>query len=138
MRLLLSQIHQISNLESFKQLRRFLVIGGVSTIISYSVFVFSIRILSLHYILANILAFILSIVFSYNLNKRWSFEVEKKQRSHLFQYLGLYIASLIVGSVILKIAVDFFFIIPEIAFIISLFFTTTMNFIGTKFFVFKK
>lgn len=133
-----TKIRQISDLKIFKQLRRFLIIGGVATTISYSVFLISIHLFSLHYIIANILAFFISIIFSYNLNKRWSFEVAEQQKSHLPQYLILYLVSLLVGTFILKITIDSLQIIPEIAFIISLFFTTTMNFIGTKFFVFKE
>ena len=133
-----ANIRQILELKSFKQLRRFLIIGGISTLISYSVFLASIHLLSLHYIFANILAFIISIIFSYNFNKRWSFEAAQQQRSHLLGYLTLYLTSLVVGTVILRTVVEFFGIIPEIAFIISLFFTTTMNFFGIKFLVFKK
>lgn len=132
------QIRQILELEIFKQLRRFLVIGGIATIISYSVFSFSIRVLSLHYIFANILAFLISITFSYHMNKRWSFEVAEQQSSHLTQYLTLYLFSLVVGTTILRITIGLLNIIPEIAFIISLCFTTVINFVGTKFFVFKK
>ncbi len=114
------------------------MIGGIATSISYSVFLISIRLFSLHYILANILAFFVSIVFSYNLNKRWSFEASQQQKSHVFGYLALYLTSLVVGTFILKVTIDFLGIIPEIAFIISLFFTTALNFVGTKFVVFKE
>ncbi len=133
-----SKIRKIIDHKSATQLRRFLVTGGISTLISYSVFLFSIHALSLHYIIANIIAFVVSITFSYNFNKRWSFEAAKQQKSHLKEYLGLYLTTLVVGSAILKISVDFIGIIPEIAFIISLCFTTLINFLGTKFFVFKE
>lgn len=135
---LLSQLRKILDLKSVTQLRRFLITGGISTVISYSVFLFGIHALSLHYILANILAFCVSITFSYHFNKRWSFEVAKQQKSHLGRYLCLYLTTLVVGSAILKITIGYLSIIPEIAFIISLCFTTTINFLGTKFFVFKE
>ena len=133
-----NKIQQILDLKNVKQIRRFLLTGGISTVISYSVFLLSIHLFSLHYIISNIVAFCVSITFSYNFNKRWSFEVANQQRSHLFSYLGLYLFSLALGSLILKIAVDFCGIIPEISFIISLCFTTTLNFLGVKFLVFKK
>ncbi len=132
-----NKIRQIFFSEIFLQLRRFLLIGAASTLISFSVFSALIRLFDVHYILANFFAFILSVIFSYNMNKKWSFEVEKSQ-SHLFSYGLLYLSSLAMGTLILKITIGIFEVIPEIAFIISLFFTTTMNFIGVKFFVFKK
>lgn len=133
-----NQIHKILDLKSLVQLRRFLVTGGISTLISYAVFLFSIHLLSLHYIFANIVAFVASIAFSYNFNKRWSFEASTQKTSHIKKYLGLYLVTLFVGSVILKISVDIVGIIPEIAFIIALCFTTVINFLGSKFFVFKE
>jgi putative flippase GtrA len=131
------KVRELFFLETFSQLRRFLLIGGISTLISFSVFTALIRLCNFHYILANFFAFALSVIFSYNMNKKWSFAVEKG-RSHLFGYSLIYLSSLVLGTLILKIAIGIFGIIPEIAFIVSLFFTTTMNFIGIKFFVFKK
>ncbi len=132
------KLRKFLDLKSVAQLQRFLITGGISTVISYSIFLFSIHLLGLHYILANILAFCISVIFSYNFNKRWSFQAAKQQKSHLKEYLTLYLITLLVGSLILKLTVDFLGIIPEIAFIIGLCFTTTINFIGTKFFVFKE
>ena len=132
------KLRKFLDLKSVAQLQRFLITGGISTVISYSIFLFSIHLLGLHYILANILAFCISVIFSYNFNKRWSFQAAKQQRSHLKRYLTLYLITLLVGSLILKFTVDFLGIAPEIAFIIGLCFTTTINFIGTKFFVFKE
>ena len=132
------KLRKFLGLKSITQLRRFLITGGISTVISYSIFLFSIHLLGLHYIPANIFAFCISIIFSYNFNKRWSFEAAKQQGSHLRGYLTLYLITLAVGSLILKITVDFLDIIPEIAFVIGLCFTTVINFLGTKFFIFKE
>jgi putative flippase GtrA len=129
---------QFLDRKTLSQAWRFLAVGGVSTLISFSVFSFSIRIFDLHYLVANLIAFGLSIIFNYNCNKRWSFGGEHQKPSHVAEYLAVYFSSLALGSLILKVAIDYLKIFPEGAFFISLCFTTLFNFFCLKFFVFKK
>jgi putative flippase GtrA len=132
------KLQKFLGLKISKQLTRFLITGSISTIISYLVFSISVRIFGIYYIIANFLAFAISIGFGYYLNKRWSFGGGHQKSSHILEYLTVYCSSLLLGTLILKIAVDFFGAIPELGFVISLCFTTCTNFIGIKFFVFKK
>ncbi len=133
------KFEKILGIGSFRQLKRFLITGGISTLISYSTFITSLHIFNTHYILANFTAFIISIIFGYNCNKRWSFGGDHHKSSHIIEYLAIYISSsLILSTIILKITIDYIGIIPEIAYIFSLCITTCINFLGTKFLVFKK
>lgn len=138
MKSLKTKLREFLGLKSIIQLKRFLITGGISTIISYSIFLLCLHVFSMHYILANFTAFVISVTFGYNCNKRWSFSGPHHKTSHIFEYLTVYCTSLLISIIILKIAVDFFGIIPEIAFIISLCVTTCVNFLGIKFLVFKK
>lgn len=138
MQFLKTKLRQFLGLKSIVQLKRFLIIGAGSTVISYTIFVISVRLLSLHYLIANIFAFVVSVCFSYNCNKRWSFGGAHHKQSHLVEYLGVYLTSLAASAIILRITIDFLGIIPEISFVISLCFTTCINFLGIKFIVFKK
>jgi putative flippase GtrA len=124
--------------ELHTQFSRFLVIGGISTIISYSVFLVSLRVFGFHYIFANIMAFVFGISFGYPMNRRWTFDSGHHKNSHFLQYLSVYLTSLLIGTIFLRIAVDTIGIIPEVAFILAVGITTFTNFLGTKFFVFKK
>jgi putative flippase GtrA len=163
-----------------KQLLKFLIIGAVSTLISYSTFLTALHLFAWHYLLANMAGFITSIGFSYYCNRRWTFEVgnipkpiegldfNKNQqftadapihlagannskltkfvdKSNLNEhkqsftnYFLFYFCSLGVATTSLKILVDFFGIIPEIATIINIAGMTGVNFLGLKFLVFKK
>ncbi len=138
MKLLRTKLREFLNLKSITQLRRFIITGIIATIISYTTFLICLHVFSIHYILANIITFCIGTSFGYNCNKRWSFGGEHHKSSHIVEYLAVYLTSLGVSIIILKITVDIMGIIPEIAFFISLCVTTCINFLGIKFFVFKK
>jgi len=123
--------HQI-----YTQLPRFLIIGGISTIISYSAFLICLHPFKIHYILASMIGFIAGIAFSYPCNARWTFKSQYSTK-RINHYLAVYLCSLLISLIFLKITVDFIGIAPEIAYIICIIITTVINFLGTKFFVFK-
>ncbi|MDX2083752.1 MAG: GtrA family protein [Rickettsiales bacterium] len=119
-----------------QQALTFLLIGGLSTLISYSVFILCLHQFHFHYLVANAFGFTTSIGFNYQSNKRWTFKT--KDSGYFKRYLSLYIISFFLSSVILRILVAFFGIIPEIANIITIILVTAFNFSGAKFLVFKK
>jgi putative flippase GtrA len=112
------------------------MVGSGSTLISYLTFLFGLRFFKLHYLIANILGFACSIIFSYNCNRRWTFNADASK--NFIRYFCFYLLSLILSSILLKIIVEFFDVIPEIANIITIAVSTCINFLGIKFLVFKK
>lgn len=114
----------------------FLLVGSGSTIISYSTFIIFLRVIGWHYLIANIAGFFFSIGFSYYCNRRWTFK--KTNSQNFFRYFSFYLGSLILSSILLKIIVEFFEIIPEIANIITIVIVTCVNFLVVKFLVFRK
>jgi putative flippase GtrA len=119
-----------------KQAIRFILVGICSTIISYSTFLVFLRIFGLHYLIANISGFISSIGFSYYCNQSWTFD--SKASKSFIKYISFYLSSLVLGSILLRIFVEFFGLIPEIANLLAISITTCVNFLGIKFLVFKK
>jgi putative flippase GtrA len=119
-----------------KQAIRFILVGICSTIISYSTFLVFLRIFGLHYLIANISGFISSIGFSYYCNQNWTFD--SKGSKSFTKYISFYLNSLVLGSILLRIFVEFFGLIPEIANLLAISITTCVNFLGIKFLVFKK
>ena len=80
--------------------------------------------------------FIVSVGFSYYCNRRWTFSAKGAQKFR--SYFLFYLCSLGIATISLKILVDFFGIIPEIASIINIAGMTGVNFLGLKFLVFKQ
>jgi putative flippase GtrA len=118
-----------------KQAIRFLLVGSCSTIISYSIFLIFLRIFGLHYLIANVAGFISSIGFSYYCNQRWTFD--SKGSKSFKKYISFYLGSLVLGSILLRIFVEFFGLIPEIANLLAILVITCVNFLGIKFLVFN-
>lgn len=119
-----------------RQALTFITVGGLSTIISYTTFILCLHKLNLHYLVANVAGFCVSIGFNYQCNKRFTF---KAQDSGYFRrYLSLYLVSLGLSSILLRVFVEFCGIIPEISNILTIVLITAFNFFGAKFLVFKK
>lgn len=135
---LLTDIRKFLGIENLTQLKRFLVTGTISTIVGYLVFLTATFVFLIHYLIANFIAFCIGIIFGYNLNKRWSFKDTQHRKSNFIKYLLVYLTSLLISTIILKITVDFMGIPPQIASLMSLCVTTCTNFLGIKFLVFKK
>lgn len=127
---------QIKNHPASRQLVKFLIIGTIGTIISYSTFLILLKIFQIHYLIANATAFIIGVSFGYYFNSKWSFDSKNAKLFH--RYFAFYLTSLVLSTIILKIIVEYFQIIPEIANIITIFIITYYNFFGVKLWVFKK
>ena len=73
------------------------------------------------------------------LNKNWTFTAnEVKAEKIVIHYFAVYIVSLGINLLFLRITVGSFEMVPELAYFLAICITTCTNFIGTKFFVFKK
>lgn len=121
-----------------KQFLRFIIIGCSSTFVNYSIFFILFEYFSIYYIIASGTGFVSGVFFGYGFNKSWTFEIKKKTKSYILKYFTIYAFSLFLGLGILKLLVEVFGIIPEIANILTIGVTTIVNFSGVKFWVFKK
>ena len=88
------------------QLGRFLVVGGLSTIVNYSSFYYLLSQMRWGYIHSASLGFLLGVLVGYYLNKAWTFGVEEANAFVFLKYLSVYIASLISGMTFLYFQVE--------------------------------
>lgn len=116
---------------------KFCIVGVIATLVNYGFFYLFLNQLKVHYLLSSSFGFICGLIVGYPLNKYWTFSSKEKAVSHAAPYLAIYLFSLILSLFFLKIAVDYFKLLPEIANVLVIGLTTCTNFIGTKFFVFK-
>ena len=119
-----------------KQFFRFIIIGSFSTIVNYSFFFILYEFLSIYYIFASGIGFILGVFSSYSFNKSWTFQIEKN-KSYVFRYLTIYSLSLLIGLVFLNFLVEILVIMPLLGNLLTIGLTTILNFLGSKFLVFK-
>jgi putative flippase GtrA len=121
-----------------QQFFKFITIGILGTTLNYLAFLVFYEFLSINYILSSSLGFIIGTVTGYGFNKVWTFGIKCKDTHYAYKYYLVYIISLFLGLALLKFLVAVLNIMPEIANLLTIGLTTCTNFIGTKFWVFKK
>ena len=123
---------------STKQFVKFVLVGSISTVINYGFFFLLYSTLSLNYIIAAAIGYVIGLLVGFIINKSWTFQAQDKSRNFIFDYLIIYILSLALGMLFLEFLVKQLNLIAEIANILVIGLTTFTNFVGIKFLVFKK
>jgi len=122
-----------------KQFSKFILVGLLSTAVNYLIFFIALHYFFINYLISSGIGFIAGVFAGFFLNKNWTFDSRPVQTKRIIiSYFLVYIFSLALSLVFLKIAVGIFHISPEIANLLAICLTTCTNFIGTKFYVFKK
>lgn len=124
--------------EGLAHLIRFLIVGGVSTVVNYAVF-FILLGLSIRYQWASACGFMSGVIVGFPLNKVWTYRDSSTMTASVFySYIAVYLASLIINITAITMLVDLMHIEPRIANLVTIIITTMTNFLGTKFWVFRK
>lgn len=135
----ISEIKDSSTHNFFLKAFKFGIVGALSTIVNYGTFAFLYKIVRLFYLLSSITGYITGLLFGYFLNKNWTFVAQvDKERSYLLGYSTVYVISLISSQLLLILLVEKIRLDPLLANIFAITLSTTMNFLGTNFLVFRK
>ena len=127
------------NLPMKNQFLKFIIVGLFSTIINYCLFYLLLNFVNINYLVSSSCGFIAGVFGGFYLNKNWTYnDKNNKSKTLLWKYFSLYLTSLLISLIFLKITVDYIGLNPEIANLLAIGITTCINFIGTKFMVFKK
>ena len=138
------------NFEAFMQFVKFSLVGVSNTIISYVLYAASLLVLkkwnmrgTYNYLLAQIVAFVLSVLWSFYWNNKMVFRTEQGQsrslwRSLIKTYISYSFTGLFLSSILLVLWVQVLGISEFIAPIINLLISVPLNFIINKFWAFKK
>lgn len=127
------------NLKNSPQFFKFLIVGGVSTIINYSTFYLLFSIFNIHYLYSSGTGYFTGLIVGYVLNRNWSFVEHKssKRVTEFVKYLVLYIVSLLLSLISLELLVSILGVNALIANVVAIGISTIINFLGLKFIVFK-
>ena len=134
---------------SFMQFIKFGIVGLSNTIISYLLYAVVLLLLQkkmlfpkIDYLLAQIVAFVLSVLWSFYWNNRMVFVVEEGRKRSLWKsliktYISYSFTGLFLNSILLIVWVNILGISEFIAPIINLIVSVPLNFIINKFWAFK-
>ncbi len=121
-----------------RQILNFAFVGVLATVIDYLVFALLFNGLKIHYLVATILAFIISTVFNYWASMRFVFTSRYQDNQKMQEFLtfvGLSILGLMLTTILMKITVDLLMIHPNIAKILVTGLVMVFNFITRKVFI---
>ncbi len=121
---------------SIKEILKFLV-GGGSAVLVDSVTYFIMTALGVEVWLSKTISYILGAAVGFVINKLWTFESKKFSKSEIVKYIILYACSAFMNSLINSIVLNLFKN-TVFAFLCATGFSTIMNYLGQKFFVFTK
>ena len=134
--------NKISNLfktSNFVELIKFAFVGALGTVVNLSILYTLTELFNVHYIISEAIAFLVSVVHNYILNKIWTFKESLHERiiTKYFKYIIINLISLCINLTILFILVEFYgfwYIFAEVVAISCAFLN---NFIINKFWTFK-
>lgn len=112
---------------------RFLVVGGINTVFSYSLYAFLLFI-GLHYLLAAIISFIISVLFNFETTGRLVFQ--KNDRRLLLKFIFSYVIILAISLFSLNMLV-MLGISPYLAGLLNVFPVAIISFLIQRTFVFR-
>lgn len=124
------------------ELFMYVVMGVFTTAINILSFYVFEKLLNINYMIANVLAWILSVLFAYFSNKKYVFANEDYDHGfnwkEMMSFFSFRFLSLGIDMVVLFVLVQWIHISPLIAKIISNVFVLIANYVFSKFIIFKK
>ena len=119
------------------ELITYIIVGGLTTLVNFVVY-FACTSANLHYLLANVISWVVAVLFAYFANRKYVFKSEaNSQKTEFIQFVSLRAVTLIVESVLLFIFVQMLLINENIAKIVVSVVTVIGNYVFCKFLIFK-
>lgn len=121
-----------------RELILYIVFGVLTTIVNIVAYLFFAKLLGINYIISNILAWVLSVLFAYVTNRIWVFE---SKNSNILKEISLFFGgrlfSGIVDTGLMYVFIDFLSIGDFISKIIIQIIVVILNYVISKLIVFK-
>ena len=114
-----------------KQLFKFGIVGIIAFIIDYGLFAI-LTTLNMHYLLAQIISFTVSLIFNYWASIKWVFDAKKQTLKEIIIFIILSIIGLGINEILLYIGVDKFGYHELIVKLIATIIVMIYNFITRK------
>lgn len=121
-----------------KELVFYVIFGILTTLVNILVYLFFTRLIGIDYIISNVFAWFFSVLFAYITNRIWVFESNNENiLKEIILFFSGRLFSGVVDTALMFIFIDLLFISDSISKIIIQIIVVVLNYIISKFIVFK-
>lgn len=118
---------------------KFCIVGGINTAITFCVYYLLAKIIGINYLLSSFVGYATGTLNSFILNKKWTFEdKENRVTIQLLEFTFVNLTSFGVNLFMLYTFVETLNIDKVVSQIFAMFFSTVVNYIGSKIIVFRR
>ena len=133
----------IKNLwNKYKEYILYLVFGGLTTLVNYIVYIPLTKVFGVHELIANVIAWIVAVIFAYITNRIWVFESKTRGFGNImFEFLKFAVGRLVslgIEEAIIGIFVTWLGFNNIVVKVIASIVTIILNYIFGKFIIFRK
>ena len=126
----------------YREVILYLVFGVLTTVVSISSYYICSEILNIHYLVSNIISWVLSVIFAYFTNRVWVFESKSENISdilkEMFTFVNCRLLSGVIDMATMFVLVGAIHINDMYAKVFTQFIVVVLNYVFSKLIVFKK
>lgn len=119
------------------QILKFGLVGGIAFLIDFCIFAILVKI-GIHYLIAQIISFFISLIFNYIASIKWVFNAKKQTKKEALLFIVLAIIGLGINELLLYIGISILNIDTILTKLISTMLVMIYNFITRKLIIEKK
>lgn len=132
----------IALFKKYREVLLYCVFGGLTTVVSIASYTFFLRVLGVNVLIANVLSWVLSVLFAFFTNRKWVFdgsaEGSKGLLNQMLSFFGGRLFTLGVEEAILAVFVSWLKFDGVIVKVVAQVVIVVLNYFISKFWVFKK
>ncbi|MBU1019228.1 MAG: GtrA family protein [Patescibacteria group bacterium] len=124
---------------NYRQFIKFCVVGTISMVVNITTYTICTRYFLIYYVASDVIAYIIALINSYALNRKFTFRSKNKQIGAQFtKYTTVYLVGMGLSAGLLYIFVSKFGLYDMIAKFIVIGIVLIWNFFATKFLIFDR
>ena len=132
-------INKVKNNKLLMQIIKFVIVGGIATIIDYIIFFLLHELLKVPTLPSNITSFTISVIYNYIASVKWVFDVKKDDpKKQFIVFIILSLIGLLINTIIVYITIDILKWWSIIAKVLATGIVMVFNFITRKLFLEKR
>jgi len=116
----------------------YLIVGGLTTIVSIATYIFFDSVIGLHYQIANVISWIIAVTFAYFTNRWFVFHSRNKKLKEAIGFYGARIFTLLLEAGILFSLIDLIHLNSSLSKVLAQIVILVANYIISKLIIFKK